>query len=214
MALAGDSILVTPGSGATVATHTVSSKEHQVVMFADQTGHIWGSKPLYYFRVPFQVHVGAANTKHLDLFNADAALIVRVVSVLHIPDAITAVTGQMFDWQLARTTAVGTGGTALTAWLPDLNQTALDADITCRAKPTGGATSSTILTMWQMNSEETDTNSRLVASLGGYEAIPEPLRPINGGQGLVLRQNQGLQALQVTAASAGNSGFIVGFTVE
>ena len=197
-----------------MATHTVSSKEHQVVMFADQTGHIWGSKPLYYFRVPFQVHVGAANTKHLDLFNADAALIVRVVSVLHIPDAITAVTGQMFDWQLARTTAVGTGGTALTAWLPDLNQTALDADITCRAKPTGGATSSTILTMWQMNSEETDTNSRLVASLGGYEAIPEPLRPINGGQGLVLRQNQGLQALQVTAASAGNSGFIVGFTVE
>ena len=40
MTLAGDSILVTPGSGATVATHTVDSKEHQVVMQADD-GAIW-----------------------------------------------------------------------------------------------------------------------------------------------------------------------------
>lgn len=214
MALAGDSILVTPGSGATVATHTVSSKEHQVIMQADQSGHILGSKPIYFFRVAFQTHVGAANTKHWDLFNADPALVVRVVSALHIPDTVTAVTGQMFDWQLTRTTAVGTGGTTQTAWLADLNATALDVDITCRAKPSGGATTGTVLTMWQMSSEETDTNSRMVASFGGYESVPEQLRIANGGQGIVLRQNQGLQMLQVTSASAGNSGFLIGFTVE
>lgn len=38
MTQANDSITVTPGSGATVATHLVSGKEHQVVVLADQSG--------------------------------------------------------------------------------------------------------------------------------------------------------------------------------
>lgn len=42
MALPNDSILVTPGSGATVPTHLVSAKEYEVVMVADIAGHIMG----------------------------------------------------------------------------------------------------------------------------------------------------------------------------
>lgn len=43
MAQANDSILVTPGSGATVATHNPGdSKEYQVVMLAGDKGHIHG----------------------------------------------------------------------------------------------------------------------------------------------------------------------------
>jgi hypothetical protein len=211
MTLAGDSILVTPGSGATIATHTVSAKEHQVMMLADVNGHITGSRPVYFYNIPSQVHVASANTVHWDLFNADASLVVRVLSVLHIPDMVTAVaTGVAFAWKLARTTAVGTGGSAQTAWLPDTTQTALDADITCRSKPSGGATESTILRNYSLHGEETNTGTIVAASLGGLELAPKIL----GENGIVLRQNQGLRCVQITNSALGNSGWLIGFTVE
>jgi hypothetical protein len=216
VAQANDSILVTPGSGATVATHLVASKEHQVIVAADESGHLIGSKPTYFYLIPSQVHVNSASTVHWDLFNADAALIVRVTSILQIPNVTTAVTGIVFDWLLERTTAVGTGGSALTAWLPDLSQTALDADITCRSKPTGGATASTDLRNYSISSEETTAATIDLASKGGLELVPEPLRPQPGTQGIgiVLRQNQGIRCVQVTASIQGNTGWLIGFTVE
>lgn len=214
MALAGDSILVTPGSGATVATETVGGKEHQVFMAADPRGHLLGSLPLYSALIPSQVHVAGANTVHWDLFNADAALIVRVRSILQIPNITTAVTGVVFDWLLERTTAVGTGGTAITPWLPDLSQTALDVDITCRSKPTGGATAGVDLRNYSLSSEETNAGTIQIASAGGLELIPAPLLPLNNGPGLVLRQNQGLRCVQVTNSAAGNTGWLITFSVE
>jgi hypothetical protein len=188
---ANDSILVTPGSGATVATHSAASKEHQVVMVADDSGHIVGSKPTYFYLIPSQVHVNSANTVHWDLFNADASL-------------------------LERTTAVGTGGSALTAWLADLSQTALDADITCRSKPTGGATASTDLRRYSLSSEETAAATLQIAAQGGLELVPEPLQPFGTtpGIGIVLRQNQGIRCVQETASIQGNTGWLIGFTVE
>jgi hypothetical protein len=212
--LAGDSIVVTPGTGATVATHTVNSKEHQVVMVADEHGHILGSRDIYIAMIPSQVHVAAANTVHWDLFNADAALLVRVMSILQIPNITTAVTGVVFDWLLERTTAVGTGGTVITPWLPDTSQTALDADVTCRSKPTGGATASTDLRNYSLSSEETNTATIQIASLGGLELIPDALLPVTGRHGILLRQNQGLRCVQVTNSAAGNTGWLITFTVE
>lgn len=217
MTLAGDSILVTPGSGATVATQTVSAKEHQVVMVADSSGHIVGSKPYYNYLIPSQVHVASANTVHWDMFNADATAIVRVCSILQIPNITTAVTGIVFDWLLERSTTVGTGGTTLTAWVPDTNTTAipaLDADITARSKPTGGASASTDLRNYSLSSEETNTATIIIASMGGLELVPVPMLPTNGGHGIVLRQNEGIRCVQVTSSSAGNTGWLIGFTVE
>jgi len=214
MTQANDSILVTPGSGATVATHSANSKEHQVVMLADASGHILGSKPTYCYNIPSQVHVAAANTVHWDMFNADAALIVRVLSILQIPNITTAVTGIVFDWLLERTTAVGTGGSGLTAWLADLSDTALDADITARSKPTGGATQSTDLRNYSISSEETNAATIQLASQGGLELVPRPLLVSESGEGIVLRQNQGLRCVQITNSSAGNTGWLITFTVE
>lgn len=214
MTQANDSILVTPGSGATVATHLVNSKEHQLVMVADYSGHLLGTKPRYVAMLPSQVHVASANTVHWDLFNADAALVVRVLSILQIPNITTAVTGVVFDWLLERTTAVGTGGTTITPWLVDLSDTALDADITCRSKPTGGATQSTDLRNYSISSEETNAGTINIASLGGLELVPAPLLPQNDGYGIVLRQNQGLRCVQVTNSAAGNTGWLITFTVE
>jgi hypothetical protein len=212
---ANDSILVTPGSGATVATHTANSKEHQVVMLADQFGHIAGSRPVFVANIPSQVFVNSANTVHWDLFNADASVIVRVLHYIHMPDMVTAVaTGVATSWKLARTTAVGTGGSTITPWPLDTDtgvQPALDADITCRSKPTGGATEDAILRNYQQHGEETNTGTIVAASLGGIDLIPASVREAGG---IVLRQNQGLRGVQITATALGNAGFVIVFAVE
>lgn len=219
MALAGDSILVTPGSGATVATETVSAKEHQVVMLAGKTGHILGSRPVYFFMVANQVHVAAASTIHWDLFNADAALKVRVISIQQLPDIVTAVTGVATNWTMQRTTTVGTGGSALTAWLPDTStpQTALDADITCRSKPTGGAAAGTQLKAYAVHSEETTAATQMLHAMmlgGAADLIPAALRTHGDEFGIYLGQNQGISITQTTNSSAGNTGWLIAFTVE
>ena len=215
MTVANDSVLVTPGSGATMATHLVNGKEHQLVMLAAESGHIIGSKDTYFYAIPSQVHVAAANTVHWDLFNADPALLVRICSIRQIPNITTAVTGIVFDWKLERTTAGGTGGTAQTAWLPDLSQPALDADISCRSKPTGGATAGVTLNNYSLSSEETNAATIQIASQGGLELVPEILRNLGGvSHGILLRPNQGIRCTQVTNSAAGNTGWLIGFTVE
>lgn len=207
----------TATGGDVIATHSMDSKEFETLLIADKSGHIVGSKDVYFYNIASTVHVNAANTVMWDLFNADASLLVRVLSIKQIPNITTAVTGIVFDWLLERTTAVGTGGTAQTAWLPDTSQTALDADITCRLKPSGGATQSTDLFNFSLSSEETNAATIQIASQGGLELVPEPLRPGSGAAqppGILLRQNQGLRLVQVTASAAGNTGWLIGFTVE
>lgn len=217
MTQAADSVAVTPGSGEIIATHGVAGKEHQVFMLADISGHITGSKPSWIYNIASQVHVAAANTVMWDMFNADATAVVRVLSIRQIPNVTTAVTGIVFDWKLARTSAVGTGGTTLTAMKGDLNMAALNANITARIKPTGGATETAdILNNYSINSEETTAATIQLASQGGLELVPPLLMPppIGLGMGILLRQTQGIRVVQITNSNAGNTGWLIGFTVE
>lgn len=217
MTKANDSILVTPGSGATVATHLISSKEHQVVMLAHANGHLLTDQPLYFFNIASAVHVAAASTQFWDIFNAHSSLIVRVLMIQHIVNLETAVTGVGFEWQLLRTTAIGTGGTAQTAWPADTTQTDIEVgspiEITCRLKPTGGGTASTSLRWYYTHSEETQAGNQLAG--GGYDGMNIVPRILTDtGKGIVLRQNQGLRLNQETNSAAGNSAFLIGFSVE
>jgi hypothetical protein len=206
MTLAGDSILVTPGSGATVATHTVSAKEHQVVMLAEPQGHLVGTVPTYWFSTGASTHVAAASTLHLDLFNADATAIVRIRSIVHTTLVEAAVTGVGIRFQMLRTSAVGTGGTPLTAWEGDVNQTDADADITARSKATAGATAGASLMWWNRSVEETVAP----ANGGTQEVLPLLLQQ----NGIVLRQNTGIRINQESNTAVGSSAFLIGFTVE
>jgi hypothetical protein len=214
VSLPNDSCPVTAGSGTDIATQLVSAKKFQVMMQADSSGHLIGSKPVFCYFIPSQVHVAAASTVHWDMFNADAAFVIRVLSIRQIPNITTAVTGVVTDWLLERTTAVGTGGSAITAWAADTSNTSLDADVTCRSKPTGGATQSTDLFSFSLSSEETNAATIQIASQGGLELVPAPLTPVLGGQGIVLRQNQGLRINQNTNSSAGNTAWLIAFTQE
>lgn len=174
----------------------------------------FNSRPIYFYNIPSQVHVAAANAVHWDLFNADATAVVRVISVIQIPNVTTAVTGIVFDWKLARTTSVGTGGSAQTAWLADTTDTALDADITCRSKPAGGASEGTILRNYSLSSEETSPATIQIASQGGLELVPFALQGYSSRKGIILRQNQGIRCVQITNSNAGNTGWLIAFTVE
>jgi hypothetical protein len=212
-----DSIAVTAGSGQTVATHLVSAKEYEVIMPSDADGHIWGSKPIYFYWIPTQGHIASANTVHFDVYNNSSTFVVRILSIEHSPDiTLGGQTGTGIQWLFERTTSLGSGGTVLTAWLPDTSQTALDetaaTGISARAKPTTGASGSTDLRTYSINTSATSVVVNMLAAGGGGPIIPLILR--DGGQGVRLGQAQGIRIVQVTSSAVGSSNWLVAFSVE
>jgi hypothetical protein len=216
MALPNDSINVTPGTGATVATQLISGKEYQVIMVAMPDGNIQGSLPQYRLICPSQV-VGA-NKVFLDLFNATGSGVsLRVLSAFCYVDNDTAVTGTLgVEVSLTRTSAVGTGGTAATTNGTALNaitlsamdtaSAALSASVTARSAPTGGATAGAMVGQRWVFTEETSAPSGIAGTLGA-----EFVR--NEGADLIVRENSGLRFVQGTVASVGNLAFEITFEV-
>ncbi len=216
MAIANDSILVTPGSGATVATHLVSAKEHQVVMIAGENGQIVGSENTYVAYFPQQA-VGASKV-FCDLFNATGSgLTVRVHSVRVFPALDVAVTGIVgVQLSLTRTTAVGTGGTAgttegtsLTApSIAKLNPASpnVSASVTARSAPAGGATAGAVVSTKSIFTEETNAGAALAAAIGA------PLWGLNMRE-LVIPENSGLRVVQGTVASVGSVAIEIVFSL-
>lgn len=208
MALPGDSITVTPGAGATVATEQVSSKEYQVMMEADRSGHIKGSKPTWTVASQNSANVAAARTTHFDLFNASGSgVVLRVLGVYIIP-TLAAVTGVGLTWEIIRTSAVGTGGTTRTPVKFDTGNASLPAGVTARSKPTGGATSGDTLYYPNGSSEETSPYAGMASILNHLPQVGPD------AQALVLREGEGLKVDQTTNSSVGSTNVVVVFTVE
>jgi hypothetical protein len=218
--LANDSILVTPGSGATVATHAVGGKEHQVVMLADDSGHLQNSLPTYFYCSP-PIVVGAEKL-HCDIFNATGSgKVMDIRGIWIIPKLDAAVTGALaVRIDLYRTSAVGTGGTAASADSAtrdvgggnftkfDESNTAIPAQITARVAPTGGATISRWLFLNNAAPEESNTSM-------GYLTQWQNLLPAFAfGQKFVVRENTGILFKQGAVASVGSVSFLVAFTLE
>ena len=223
MVQANDSITVTPGTGATVATHVAASKEHQVFMQADPDGHLQGSLPAWGFVVP-PVAAGASKV-YFDLFNNEAATIVRLrklFPIIAVDVAVAPVVGARMDFM--RTSAVGTGGTAFAgptsasktaaAFWPFTPGNTLAAGITARVAPTGGATDQAWLFPIYLGGEETN----VATGSGGAAALLAPyfnmLPELPFGQPIELTTGTGLKIIQGTVASAGNFGWFGTFTVE
>lgn len=220
MSLANDSILVTPGSGATVATELVGGKEHQVVMVADQSGHIQGSLPTYFYcSSPSAV---GANKLHVDFFNAvGSGKVVDIQGVWLIPKTDVAVVGAVATRIDAyRTSAVGTGGTAASTGSAspdaaggnftsfDESNAAIPAQITARMAPTGGATIQRWLFPNFVCMEESATSMAYITQF--QNAVP--VFPF--GQRLTCREGQGLLFKQNAVASVGSITILIAFTLE
>lgn len=218
MTQANDSVLVTPGTGATIATHNPGDgKEYQVVMVADDSGHLQQTVPTYTWWVPGAA-VGASKL-YADLFNASGSgKVIEIRGIWAIPKSDVAVTGVVgVEVGLYRTSAVGTGGTAhtynggaastahvITPW--DTNNAALPAQITARAAPAGGATIGALYWAQYVFTEETNA----ATYIGAYTNLM-PVGTVN--QRITLREGQGLLIKQGTVAGVGTLAFLVLFTV-
>jgi len=221
--LAGDSIDVTPGSGATIATHIIGGKKHQVVLVADQDGHIQGTGAAYELVQVPRVTTAAA-TDFFDLFNATGSGKVIRIRGLYPMIEITAASAIVptFRFDMIRTSAVGTGGTTATfegasspsagglsiSRLSTADASTLPAQITARSLPTGGATAAHWLFPMSLQTEETNASTTLVQGINMIPQLPYD-------QAYELQENQGIKIRQITAtASTGtNFGWILTFVV-
>lgn len=218
MTQANDSILVTPGSGATVATHNPGDgKEYQVVMVAGDKGHIHGSKPSYLLWIPPQA--AAASKIYFDLYNATGSgKTIEVNGIWPISKSDVAVTGAVsIEASLIRTSAVGTGGTAITTSTSaatagiakkDPNNAALPAQITARLVPTGGATAEALLLVSYIFPEETNAATLLQQYQNILPAVNEET------QAIMLPEGYGICVKQGSVASVNSFGWLADFTVS
>ena len=195
MPLAGDSILVTPGSGATIATHTKNSKEHEVWMGADTAGNL-SNNPVGLYASSALEMTRASNKNYISLFNADAALIVDVLGVW-IAFTITAESGAgaiIPGYRLFFTNSTThSAGTLLTPVKLDSTSGALDADITVRSNgQTVTASGEAINSISQ--SEKTSGGSGGSGCIGGFKFWLWQYQDMN--MSIVLRQNQGIVVQQ------------------
>lgn len=215
MALPQDSIEVTPGTGALVATETVANKEYQVTMSADSEGHILGSLPAWGLIIP--PSAVAANKIHFDLFNTSTQRLrlKKLFGIVATDVAVTGAVGVRMD--VLRTSAIGTGGTAAVttasasktaaAFWPFVTPGTLPPGITARVAPTAGATDLDWLFPSYLFTEETSPSAAMPQF---YNLLPE----LGVEQSIEIPINRGLKVVQGSVASVGNVGFLVVFTIE
>lgn len=194
MAQANDSVTVTPGSGATIATHLVNGKEYQVVMIAHNSGHIQDTLPTYYInRV---AAAGAANQRTIDIFNASGSGVIVHLKKLFIFHNQSAITGVPHAFTVHRTTAAGTGGTSLAVVRADTSNAQMSVGVSARSNATGGATTSDLLFYIATNPEETLAAAAVHAGLNWMPEGPNI-------QEVVLREGEGIVVTQTTSSVVG-----------
>lgn len=216
MTQANDSILVTPGTGATVATHAPGDgKKYQVVMLADDSGHLMQSLPTYSFFI--KTSSGAGPKDHFDIFNAvGSGKFLEMRGLWLMPQISgTAVTGAISpDFDFYRTSVVGSGGTAIgykQATFPNISplDTAnanLPTQVTMRAAPTAGATIAEALFTSYITQEETQAGAQMGQ---WFNVFPETAV----GQRYAAREGQGFKLRQITAGVGQNFSFFGVFTL-
>jgi hypothetical protein len=195
MVQANDSVTVTPGTGATIATHLASSKEYQVFMQANPDGHILGSLPTY-SAWSTVVAVSAANTVLWHLFNASGSgKVIKVRKIFIQPSqAVNALAAQ--TWRVAKTSAVGTtGNTAITVVKHDSNDSSLPAQVTVARSYTAGGTETSTLFELPISVEETLPAVGLVPY---FNVLPTDGEAVTD---IVVREGEGLAVKNVTGGA-------------
>lgn len=191
-------------SGLEHAGISIGGKFYPVVVLAGPNGHLHDTQPTYYFYTGLAA--GAANQRLIDLFNASGSGKLVKVKKLFMQCNQAAITGVGLQYDVIRTSAVGTGGTGLTGRAADTTNPAIPAQVTARARATGGATESHILFPLGVDPEETRPGAGL---MGMINWMPEGMNL----QELVLREGEGILVKQITSNTAGIMGCIIVATI-
>jgi hypothetical protein len=181
MAQANDSILVTPGSGATVATELVGSKEYQAVVRADHRGHIIGGRDVYAFSA-VGMTTATINKVFMTVYNADATIIAEIPLIVIAAENTAAVTGLVRGIRVYRVTSAPTGGTTLTAVKLKSASPTIDADIVGRRDGVTATASGDPIAVASFSQEET-------GGAGGQIIV---FSEQFVGEPIVLAQNEGI----------------------
>lgn len=193
-------------SGTGMAVRAVSGREHQVVLVADDSGHIIGSRPTWAIQSGFQGL--AANKLFFDLFNAAGSGVILQVASVALQKNMAAQTGVAVQFDLLKTTSVGTGGTALTPVTFDSTNAALPPQVTARHAAVGAALGGLLVSRFY-HSEETNVAAQVQEAFPFWP--PTPLAP--DLQRITLRPGEGLTLKQITSSTAGIYNVSVIFTV-
>jgi hypothetical protein len=214
--LANDSFnRVADTTGTNLATHTIASKEHPVIMQAGPSGNIIGTIPTFSWWVPGAV-VTSANRHMADIYNSSASTqTVEVRGLWAIPknDVANAATLSV-EIGLYKTTAAGSGGVAnlfnsaststTSHIITPMNSTDTysTANITARFGPTSGTPAGQILWWGQYIPTEE-------LSLGAAVFSVTNLMPVEiDARRLTLHPGQGLLIKQGTVATSGSLAFL------
>lgn len=230
MALPNDAINVTPGSGATVATHSPggsNTTEYQVTMLAGPTGHVYSTRPRYGLSIP-ALDNNVAHNYLWELFNAPSSgKTVEVQSIYAVPDMrhVRTPTTVALQVDLFRTTAVSSGGSlgdfeasnsTMTAnfFRYDTNDASLSSHISCKTEMTS-ITTGTRLWTWYSHYSTAGTQS----GGAGAGAMLQSQNIIPGGytiegKGFVIRPGTGIACRTGPVASNGSQGWYIDFVVD
>jgi hypothetical protein len=195
MAKANDSVDVTPGTGAVIATHLQGGKEHQVVMLANPNGHLVGDVPTYSAWSGTAI-TAAANKPYMHVFNATGSgVIVKMRKIFIQPSqAVNALAAQ--TWRIAKTSAVGTtGNTAITIQKNDSSAPAVPAQITAAHSYTAGGTQLFTYFEIPLSVEET---LPAVGLAPFFNILPNDGDLVTD---YILREGEGLTVINVTGGS-------------
>jgi hypothetical protein len=206
MALGNDSVTVTPGAGATIATQLAGGKEHQVMMLANSRGHIDGSAAAF---TCYSGQVAAAASKpYMHVFNATGSGVVLVLRKLFIQPnmAVTALAAQ--QWSVRRTSALGTtGAVAVTPVKHSTLDANLSASVTVQHSYTaGGTVAATFFDMF-VSVEETFPGVHMAPF---YNILPTDGPRIGDYE---IQPGEGISLVNVTGGVA-TYGAVAVFTVE
>ncbi len=213
-----DNVPITAGSGTSVATDDVGGVHYQRVKpvfgvdgvatnVTDDTPLPVVNRGYPTIFVSCVMAAGAAGKIYLDLFNATGSGKIVKLRGLYVTSNSAAVVGVPIQWTLARTTAVGTGGTVLTPGVSDLSDPAVPATITARHAPTGGATTGGALFDFWTTSEETIA-ANAIAGMINWMPVAPAVQPV------IIREAQGVKLTHVTSSTTGSWMVLATFTLE
>lgn len=212
MTVPNDSITITPGTGATVATHLIGGKEHQAVVVVGPSGHIVDSLDTWYFLA--DLVAPAANKHLLSIYNAaGSGKVVKVRKVFLTPLLGGTLTGVACRVDLRRfQDGAHTAGTDLVAVAADTANTALPAQITAKTGGTITETNAKTLFPFTFTNDEVGATQAFPSSLilQATNLIPEG-REI---QEVTIREGFGLTVKFITASTVNTFSVLAVATVE
>ena len=153
----------------------------------------------------------AATKIFFALFTAVGSGKIVHVIVIALQKNMAAVSGIAVRFNFDTTTAVGTGGTALTIQKCDSSNAAVPAQITARHAPSGGATLGFTRISRFYHSEETNVAAQVQEA---FPFWPAAIMGAGDWQECVLREGEGVRLQQITSTTAGTYNVFVMITIS